>query len=169
MIFRIKRNLFQTSLFNRENKLTFDYFELYWILMNFRYRKIIVWPMCLVFLTGIIFSGNANILCIGDNGYIKLETFCQARCDEADTPSESHNELAECSDCSDIDFNSPIWLKRNQILYSKDLINLVSPFNNDVDLTCESSENTISHNIKHHLIYGQSPPYYSLMTAVLRC
>lgn len=137
--------------------------------MNSWLRKIIVWPMCLIFLIGMIFAGDSNVLCIGDNGHIKFETFCLPCCDEADVPGEIQNEPGDCSDCSHVELSGPLWSKRIQNIDPYHLTNQVSVFATNAHFDPISIENTDSRINKFYLVYGQSPPSYSIATTVLRC
>ena len=146
--------------------------------MNLRLLKILAWPICLIFLIGIIFAGNNNILCMGDNGSVLVETFCPPCCDQAEKtckgnmPDELHNEPCEYSNCSDVEINGPFWSKRIQITDS----NQLNAFASKLTISTYFSPISIGEDnlqiLKYYLAYGQSPPIYSIIslsTTVFRC
>lgn len=143
--------------------------------MNSGLRKIIVWPMCLIFLIGMIFAGNSKVLCIGDNGHIKFETFYLPCCGEAEEiceiniPDDLHTEHSHCSNCSHVELNGPLWSKRIQKTDSNQLGQFASKLTINAYLSPISMENDSSRIIKFYLAYSQSPPSYSITTTVLRC
>ena len=143
--------------------------------MILRLQKITAWLICLIFLIGIIFAGDSNVLCISDNGLFKFEISCLPYCGDAektcetDVSGELQNESNDGSDCSDVELDGPLWSKRNQHIDSKHLADFVSAFNQDTHLSLISSKNDNSRIIKFHLAFGQSPPSYSITTTVLRC
>ena len=100
--------------------------------MNLKLQKILVWPICLIFLIGIVLAGNYNVLCIDDKGYGKFETFCIPCCDETEKncesvhAKESHDESDACSNCSDIEIDGQFWVKRIQTTGSDQFYKFVS-------------------------------------------
>lgn len=143
--------------------------------MNFRPQKIIIWPMCLIFLIGITFAGDRNVLCIGDNGLVKFEALCLPCCGEAektgeaDLPGKLHNESDEYSNCSDIDLYGLLWSKRFQKTDSNQLGQFASEPTINAHLNLTSAKNDSSRIIKFYLAFGQSPLSYFITTIVFRC
>ena len=135
----------------------------------------LIWPICLIFLLSLILFGNGQVLCVGEDGHIEIETYCLPCCGEAedtcelDLPEDLHDEHNGCSDCSDFEINSPIWSSRvNHIEagnfdHSKTLCSMDSNYGGD------STQINISKT--DFLIYfsGQGPPSDIGITTVLRC
>lgn len=149
--------------------MTYYYNRLYWSLMNLGFQKIIAYPICLIFLIGMVFTGDSNILCISDTGHIKFETFCLPCCGEANLPDEQQYEPEESSNCSDIELDCPLWSKRIQNIDPDHSTNFISLFNTDAHLVLISMDSGNSQIARFHLAFGQSPPSYSMAMTVLRC
>ena len=143
--------------------------------MNLLLQKILAWPICLIFLIGMIFAGDNNVLCIGDNGHVKFATFCLPCCGEAeevcnvDIPDDLHNEHSDCSGSSHVELNGPLWSRRIQKTDSNQFGQFASELTINAYLSLIYPENGSSRIIKFYLAYGQSPPSYSITTTVLRC
>jgi len=144
-------------------------------------QKIIVLPICLIFLIGTIFTGNSSVLCFGDTGQIKFEIACLPGCGEIEQPDESagsceldevpHSGCSGCSDdCSDVEYNNSLWSKRVQNNHIKLLANNYNlALDADFPISKISFGNSNPQITKFHLAYGQSPPASVISTAVLRC
>ena len=87
--------------------------------MNLRIQKIIAWPLRLFFIVGLTIAESGDVLCISDDGHIKIESICQPCCNTTDnvrllTSSDSrHNHHDDCYNCSDLQLNGPIWYRQN--------------------------------------------------------
>lgn len=145
--------------------------------MNLRYQKIIAWPICLIFMIGMVFAGTGNILCVGENGQIKFETICLPYCGEVETDCvddchiEIQNEAGENSDCSDVELDGPLRSNRIQNLGPEFLNELFPLFTVTTTANIGSvyTDNDNLQNIIYFLASGQSPPSNSISTTVLRC
>jgi hypothetical protein len=143
--------------------------------MKLQNQKIVAWPVCLIFLFGLFFVGNGAVLCIGDDGHIEFETFCIPGCDETKEVSETELsvdlkvEHIDCSNCTDIDLDSPLWSRRDQnhiSEYSADATLILMP---DADLVSFSTQ-ADSHKIRTiKLAYNQNPASYSIISTILLC
>jgi hypothetical protein len=137
--------------------------------------KIVAWPICIFFMLGLVFAGSGQVLCIGDNGHIEIETYCLPSCGEAeksceiDLPEEPHNEHSECSNCSDIELNDPLWSSRIQNDNLYDYVNFPPAHFTDGHLGLISAYKNNSQVTKFHLAFGQSPPTYFITITVLHC
>ena len=142
--------------------------------MNLQFKKIIAWSLCLVFLTGITFAGNGNVLCIGNDGHIKVETICLPCCGEEEVckfevTEDIHDEHNDCNNCYDLELTGSQWLKRSRstdfdYVLKTSLIPIIE------SITPTSSTVSVDFNIiKYHSIFGQSPPSLSLATIIIRC
>jgi hypothetical protein len=81
-------------------------------------HRIAAWPLSLSFLMGIIFSGTGGMLCLCNDGYVKIETMYQACCREkAETctfeGSFTHHAHHNCqTDCTDFLLENLGWSRR---------------------------------------------------------
>jgi len=145
------------------------------MLMNLRIQKIAAWPVCLIFLVALCFGGTGYVLCIGDDGHIEFKTFCFPTCGEAkevceaDALNDLHHEHSDRSSCTDIELNGPLWSLRTQKTASNQLGQFTSAPTIDALFDIISTGNSNSQTAKFHLVYGQSPPSYSITAIVLRC
>ncbi|NIR67859.1 MAG: hypothetical protein GWO10_29790 [candidate division Zixibacteria bacterium] len=140
-----------------------------------RNQKIVIWPVCLIFLFGLFFVGNGAVLCIGDDGHIEFETFCIPGCDEANEISEIdffiglQSEHIDCSNCTDIDLDSPLWSRRDQNHISENSADAAAMLMPDADLVSFSTQ-ADSHKIRTiKLAYNQNPSSYSIISTILLC
>ena len=81
--------------------------------------KITTWSVALFFIAGIGISSLGDVLCISDNGHIKVESFCNPCCEETTINCQllavdiAHEHHDDCSDCDDFSLESPKLLKRD--------------------------------------------------------
>jgi len=76
--------------------------------MNKHIRAYIIWPLCLLFLGGLVLGNSGNVLCVSDGGHIKVESVCQS--DPGDFEevqilehrSDVYEHHASCDDCTDV-------------------------------------------------------------------
>jgi hypothetical protein len=63
--------------------------------------------------------GTGQVLCVDDNGYIEIKTYCLPCCTEIEEtcepkfPEDHHDQHTDCFDCSDFELYSPIWSNRD--------------------------------------------------------
>lgn len=143
--------------------------------MKPRIRKIVIWPLCFLFLAGFIATGDSKILCIGDDGHLEIETICLPCCGDEDKDCETeksndkHEEHGDCSNCSDVELDNSLWLKRVHNINLNHSMNHESNVIANIDYNFTLICNSNSQIIKFHLAYSQSPPSYSVETVILRC
>jgi hypothetical protein len=111
------------------------YIEMKMNSMNNRYLTSIV---CLLFLTGIGISSLASVVCIGDDGHIKMEALCQPCCAESESECDSEEDQSEsehhgcCGNCIDLPVLKDSFVKRFSSGYQPDHVvaidGLVSSF-----------------------------------------
>ncbi len=150
--------------------------------MKLRLKKIIVITFCLLFLNGVIFSGYADIICIGEDGHFELETICLTSCTETETQSEQngslnisdsqhtqHEKHNDCSNCSDVEVDNHLWSKRtSRVDFNKLLKSSYAPLVNSLSaLTKPVHKNILSSDFDH--LYSLSPPILYTKPTVLRC
>lgn len=87
--------------------------------MNLSVKKAITWTLSLFLIIGITSSGFSDVLCISDDGQIKLESICQP-CDGESTDiclmataANSHDHQDDCDNCSDLSMGGPSRLRKN--------------------------------------------------------
>jgi hypothetical protein len=136
-------------------------------------EKIMIWALCVLFLTGLTFGGTGFILCIGSNGHIEYEAIYNTCCgdeicdiDISDNPDTGHND---CSDCSDIELDSLLISKVVRNDYSDHLVQFVSVLITDNIPSSYSTLNCNSHIIKYCELYGINLPSFSGIITTLRC
>ena len=87
--------------------------------MNLQMRRVAILPLCFLLATGLTLGSFGDVLCIGDDGHIKVESVCQPCCGEADdfyflTVSDSgQNHHHECVNCLDLSLDRPTWLRKD--------------------------------------------------------
>ena len=138
-------------------------------------QKIAAWPLCLFFLFGLFFVGNGAVLCIGDDGHIEFETHCVPGCGETkeapeiDLSDALQVEHIDCSNCTDIDLNNPLWSRRGQTYlsgYTADF-SLMSMPNADLRLTCTQADIRMVN--PEQLAFGHNPSSCSIISTILLC
>ena len=138
----------------------------------------LTWPICLILLVGTIAGGNSAILCIGDSGLVEFKTLClPIYCDAGESCDdgllgERQDELADCSHCSDLELDGPLRSNRIQRTDSYQLAQFALELAINAHSDQLSIENGNSRIKILYLLYGQSPPTYSIYsvsTTVFRC
>jgi len=143
--------------------------------MVLRITKIIAWPLCLIFLIGLTFSGYSDVLCISEDGQMELETLSLPCCDETgdfceyNTSEEQHNKHNNCSSCLDVEHNNPLWTKRPQKTDFSQLIKLTFASSIDAVYSLTSIAQNNLRIIEYSQLYNQNPPSLFLTTTILRC
>ena len=75
--------------------------------MRFSCGTYLTWLVCLLFSAGIIAGSSANVLCMGDNGHVKVEALCEPCCSgpgagcgstESESTQDHHNGCGNCTD-----------------------------------------------------------------------
>ena len=72
--------------------------------MMMRIKRMLIWPICLIFLLSLTLSGSGQVLCVGEDGQIKIETYCLPCCDDVeeacglDLPEDLHDDHNGCAD-----------------------------------------------------------------------
>lgn len=143
--------------------------------MFVKHNKIIALALCPLFIMGLFVAGNGKVLCIGDDGHIELETSCLPCCgDETDIcvsePSDDmHEEHNDCSNCSDIEIDSPLWSKRLKHI-SLTIANDIRPeIAVGINVYPTSVNDNPSQLMEFHISSGKNKPSHLFLTAVLRC
>ena len=143
--------------------------------MNLRIKKITASTIWLAFLIGVMFPGYSNVLCVGADGLIKLETICLPGCTETEDFCEYNasedlpNEHSDCTDCFDVELDNPVWSTRSNKPEFSQLIKL--DFTASIDIS-DGLTPLGQYNlrfIKYPQLYNQNPPSLSLTTTILRC
>ncbi len=143
--------------------------------MNLWIQKIIIWQLCLFLFVGFIFVGNGYVLCIGEDGHIEFETECLPCCKgtdnvcKLDVSNDLHDEHDDCTNCSDLTLDEPLWSRRFQrIIFIQSVKSFTAPtFHNAINFA--STEESNSQVDKFLLTFGQSPLSASIATTILRC
>ncbi|MBU8933178.1 MAG: hypothetical protein KOO62_04145 [candidate division Zixibacteria bacterium] len=84
-------------------------------------RKSITWPLCLLLGLSLYLSSFSQVLCIGDQGNIKIESALAQSCCETECPSTvvaiktESNHHHDCAGCSDIPLDGSQWWQRSKI------------------------------------------------------
>ena len=88
------------------------------MLMKKLVHRIFVWPLSILLLIGFFQIGSGDVLCVGEDGHIEIETECLPCCNEAEAvcglseQGDIHDEHDDCNNCSDLPLDSPLWSKR---------------------------------------------------------
>ena len=142
--------------------------------MNLWIKKIIVWSLCLSLLIGVTFSGYSDVLCIGSDGQLELETLCLPCTDTEDTceyniSDAQHEEHSNCIDCLDIKLTNSLWTKRSQKTdFGKSIkLTLASAAFATCSLTMIEQNNSCL--TKYSKLYIDNPCSSFLTTTVILC
>ena len=119
--------------------------------------------------------GNADVLCIGEDGHIEIETNCLPCCNNIETSCEInveedlHDEHVGCNNCSDLILGSSFWSKRYSNLIgnstsAKPVVLLDVNTDTTYSLTIESSQ---IH--RTFFTFNKSPNYAFILSTILRC
>ena len=71
-------------------------------------RTYLTGPLCLLFVAGLILGGNGSVLCVGDDGFLKVEPVCQPCVSDSgeicklSQPDAGHDHQDECASCTDL-------------------------------------------------------------------
>lgn len=110
--------------------------------MKLENLKISAWFFGLLFIIGLSSNSVGDVLCVNDDGHVKVESICTPCCDEpieacvVSNPNKGHEHHDDCDDCSDLPLESHKRLERissydfGLIHYSSNLLYLVN-FNID--------------------------------------
>jgi len=85
--------------------------------MNALFRKTAAWLMSLFLLVGIVISSSGGVLCVGENGHVKIESMHHhgdVDCDQTICLVSSESELEHHShqgNCSDLPLDGATWIK----------------------------------------------------------
>ncbi len=85
--------------------------------MNALFRKTAAWLMSLFLLVGIVISSSGGVLCVGEDGQVKIKSMHHhntADCDQVACSASSGFELerhSHCGDCSDRPLDGATWIK----------------------------------------------------------
>ena len=87
--------------------------------MNSWIKKARAWALCLFFLIGVTISGYSDVLCISDDGCVKIESICQPGYGEKDdccfltASADVYDHQDDCGDCLDLSLGGTTWLRKN--------------------------------------------------------
>ena len=76
--------------------------------MNRLTKTYLIWPLCLLFVAGLTIGGNGSVVCVGDDGLVKVESVCEPCVDEAgeacrvEQVDVEHDHQDECVNCTDL-------------------------------------------------------------------
>ena len=143
--------------------------------MKLRIHKIVIWPLCLFLFVGLVFVGNSDFLCVGEDGYIEFDTeylpFCGGTDDvcKVDVSNDLHDEHHDCTNCLDLTLNGPLLSRRFTKISQIKSVKLLTPstFYNSIILASTYKSN--SQVDKFLLIFGQSPQSAFIAATILRC
>ncbi len=134
--------------------------------------NIFVYSFSLFLLASFSISGYTDVICLGDNGHIELETICIPSCADSDqpsyieTPTNHHEDHAACSD---VEIDTHLWSKRTQKSDSKlSEIKICTLFP-----TIPNTQSVINPNNNNKLfsivLPKQNTPLVALSTVILIC
>ena len=90
------------------------------------FRKYLTWLVCLLFCLGVCLSSSAGVVCLGDDGHVKVESLCQPCCGESIDECALENSESEtdhhdcCGNCTDLPlFQNPLW-KHSSVEFNYD-------------------------------------------------
>lgn len=105
--------------------------------MNLQLRKIAILPLCLLLITGLILNSFGDVLCIGEDGQVKVESLCQPCCsgdDDICLINEDENENHDdCYDCEDLLIDGLTFRRHNFNSTFYVNILMVQPLNQNIE------------------------------------
>jgi len=130
--------------------------------------------LCLLIIAGITFGNLGGVICVGDNGHVKIESTCTPDCNDAEpapltgTADDSSEHHDDCVNCSDLPLYSPKWFKR----WTATTLTLVA--SNPLPPVYAISrpilpDNHMLMSKREELPETSSPPSAGLATAILIC
>ena len=144
------------------------------VAMLINVERKMTWMICAIFIFGLAVMGTGQVLCVGDDGHMEIETYCMPCCGDADEscqynlPEDHHGEHNECSNCDDFELNSPIWSNRNDSNLTEE-IHVSGIDYLDYSPGCFLTLNSDSKSIQFYIPTGQDPPSDIVTFTVLRC
>ena len=83
--------------------------------------KLITWPLCLLFSLSLYVGNSSQVLCIGDQGHVKIEPAHLQTCCETERSipvavlEVDADPLHDCVGCSDVPLGSSQWRQRSKV------------------------------------------------------
>ena len=75
--------------------------------MDITGRIFLTRAVCLLLMAGITLSNFGGIMCLGEDGHVKVESYCHPSCNDSEGPrrleevttdSDNHDDCADCTD-----------------------------------------------------------------------
>ncbi len=138
-------------------------------------HKIFVWPLSILLIVGFSQIGSGDVLCIGEDGHVEIETECLPSCNEAadicelSEQSQQHDEHDDCNNCSDLSLDEPMWSKRflRYFLVHTFKIEVMSSFSSVQSAFSLKTQQSLLY--KNSLVFKSNPNYSIISVTVLRC
>ena len=86
--------------------------------MNRKISRFTSWQTCFLLLAGLTFGSFGEVLCIGDDGHVEIESACQPCCGktgescQVSLSTSSHEHHDSCDNCSDYSLDGPTWHRK---------------------------------------------------------
>ena len=137
-------------------------------------RKIVVWPLCLLFVAGMVMGGYGSVICVNNGGQFSVELNCQTNCCNYAETCEvfSSNDQTDthdhCTNCNDTPFFEFTWAKRLSNNNTRDLTNIKLTYS---IISYQPATAGIKGQINHYLYQPPCDKFSSLLTttAILLC
>ena len=144
--------------------------------MSRKFRRTNSWQMCLLILTlvGLTYSSFGDVLCIGEDGHIEIESTCQPCCGEPNDfcstleSDAKHNHHDECDNCSDLSLDGQFW-QRKQADSFLDNIKFTSFPSVNFDYISHKTDLKNSLSIARHSCPGRIQIAASISATVIIC
>ena len=133
------------------------------------------WSLCVIFLIGLTIVTSGDVLCLGDNGHVAIETQYLACCGEAEDhcqagiPSNQHKDHNECNNCADINLDGLFWSKISSNFVKRYTLVKLQPHELD-QYVCRKFhiKNSTGFSALLHT-ENQDPPLFISLSTVFRC
>ena len=119
--------------------------------------------------------GNADVLCIGEDGHIEIETNCLPCCNEIETSCEInveedlHDEHEDCNNCSDLSLSSSFLTKRFSKLVNFENHTFSIALSNSFNKILSTNDRTYSQFNNNSIPFRLIPINSFISSTILRC
>lgn len=144
--------------------------------MKWKTRKFRSWQLYfLIFiLVELTFGNFGEILCIGEDGHVKIESTCQPCCGEPDDFCSTigidinHDHHDNCDNCSDLQLDGRTWHRKHTApLFAAIHFSLLPTFS--IDHTFLKTDSKYSLLFDRYSCFGRNQVSTSISTTVILC
>jgi len=130
--------------------------------------------LCLLLTAGITLGSFGGVICLGENGHVKIESICSPDCNDSDQTcatdpaGEGADHHDDCVDCSDLPLYEPKWFKR-WTATSPTIVAMSALPPVDAIARPHLPDYSMLMNGRKNLPHSLSPPSAVLTTTIILC